>query len=152
MPHSFVKIALHIVYSTKGRRRWLSPEIRKELIPYTTTILNANRCTALAINGVEDHIHCLILLSKTLAVSKIVEEMKRSTSRWLKTKSPALSHFAWQGGYSAFSVSESMIPLVAAYIEKQEEHHRHRTLAEEIQLLLEKHKIPYEKRWLGETD
>ncbi len=109
MSQSIAKVAFHIVYSTKHRKPWLrSSGLRDELYAYKATILREKvDSPAIVINGVEDHIHVLCLLSRKVAIMKVIEEAKTETSKWLKKQSRETSDFSWQGGYGAFSVSES---------------------------------------------
>ena len=99
--------------------------LRDELYAYMSKILRDNVDTpALLINGVEDHVHALCVLSRKFAIMNVIQEAKTETTKWLKTKSRETANFAWQSGYGAFSVSESNIPQVKDYIANQEEHHK----------------------------
>ena len=102
----------------------------------------------MAINSVEDHIHILCLLSRKIAVMKLIEEIKTSTSKWIKTKGVAYRGFYWQGGYGAFSVSESKCGDVERYIRRQHEHHKRRTFQDEFRQLCAKHRIPIDERYV----
>ena len=150
MPQSLSKVLVHIVYSTKGRRPWLKDEqIRKELYAYKATILRDNVDTpALIINGVEDHVHMLCLLSRKFAIMSVIEEAKTETSKWLKKQSTDLSDFAWQGGYVVFSVSESNCEQVKRYIAEQEHHHRKMSFQDEFRLLCKRHGIEIDERYV----
>lgn len=150
MPQSLSKITVHLVFSTKDRTTWLkSPELRSELYAYTAVILRDEvDSPALLINGVGDHVHALVLLSRKFAVMKVVERAKTETSKWLKRQSPELEDFAWQAGYGAFSVSESNIPQVRRYIENQEAHHRKTTFQEEFRKLCERHGVDLDERYV----
>ena len=149
MPQSIAKVAIHIVFSTKHRTAWLQDnELRDELYAYMATILRNNVDTpAMLIGGVEDHIHALCLLSRKFAIMKVVEEMKTETSKWLKKQSSIPSDFAWQAGYGAFSVSESNLPQVKAYIREQPEHHRRLSFQEEFRELCKRHGIEVDERY-----
>lgn len=148
MAQSLAKIILHIVYTTKNREPVLSETVRDDLYAYTVGILNAIGCVKLAINGAADHVHALVIMSKTIALTQMIEDIKRGSSRWLKSQSPKLTHFSWQGGYGAFSVSESQVPKVVNYIKNQEEHHRNISFQDELRLLLKKHKIEFDENHL----
>ena len=149
MPQSIAKVPVHIVYSTKNRKPWLdSPELRDELYAYKATILKNNvDSPAIVIGGVEDHIHALCLLSRKFAIMKVIEEIKKETTKWLKKRDNRLSNFAWQNGYGIFGVSESNIPQVRSYIENQEEHHKRVTFKDEFRVLCEKHGIDLDERY-----
>ena len=148
MAQSLAKIVVHVVFGTKNREPMLSTTIRNDLYGYIVGILNSLNCVTLAVNGMEDHVHVLVGMSKTISLSKMMEEMKGGSSRWLNLRGETMKYFAWQAGYGAFSVSESQISKVADYIEKQEEHHRKTTFQDELILLLKKHKIEFDERYL----
>jgi REP element-mobilizing transposase RayT len=97
---------------------------------------------------VEDHIHILFALHRTVALSTLVEDAKKSSSKWLKTQAAGLSSFAWQGGYGAFSVSESNVADVKQYIALQAEHHRRVSFQDELRAFLAKHKLDFDERYL----
>jgi putative transposase len=149
MSQSIAKVAIHLVFSTKHRKPWLrTREMRDELFAYMATILKNNvDSPAIIINGVEDHIHALLLLSRKFAIMKVVQESKTETSKWLKKQSPELSDFTWQGEYGVFSVSESNIPQVKKYIQDQEEHHRRMTFQDEFRELCKRHGIELDERY-----
>jgi REP-associated tyrosine transposase len=148
MPQSLAKILIHIVFSTKHRVPLLKDyQIRSELHAYTIRVLRELESPSLAINSVEDHIHILCLLSRKIAVMKLIEEIKTSTSKWIKTKGAAYRKFYWQGGYGVFSVSESKRKEVVSYIQRQEDHHRRRTFQDEFRLLCAKHGIAIDERY-----
>src|SRR5436190_23671279 len=105
MPQSLARILIHLVYSTKNRERILRDDIRDELHRYTAGILKEWDSPAILINSIEDHIHILYSHSKNHSPSKIVEEVKVGSSKWMKTKGPAYANFHWQNGYGNFSVS-----------------------------------------------
>ena len=149
MPQSLAKVAFHIIFSTKHRRPWLKDEaIRKELYAYMATILKSLESPAIIINGVEDHVHILCLLSRNYAIKKIVEEVKTEPSKWIKTKGSQYKDFYWQAGYGVFSVSESKIEEVREYIKNQEEHHRRMTFQEEFRRICERHEIEIDERYV----
>jgi len=148
MPQSLAKVALHIIFSTKERQPSLTKNLRDELFPYTATVINNLGCPAIEVGGEKDHLHILCLLSRTITIASLVEEIKKPTSKWMKTKAATLRAFHWQGGYAAFSVSESAIEDVRRYIQTQEEHHRTMTFEEELRLFFEKHKVQYDERYV----
>ena len=148
MAQSLGKLLVHIVYSTKNRAPLLSATIRPKLYAYTVGILNTLDCVTLAINGTEDHVHALVSMSRNISVAKMVEDMKRGSSRWIKEQDENFRHFSWQNGYGAFSVSESQTAKVIEYIKIQEEHHRKIPFQEEFMQLLKKHGIEFDERYL----
>lgn len=148
MPQSLVSNLVHLVYSTKGRRPWI-PEIHREgLWAYQSGIFSQWESPALIIGGVEDHVHALFSLSKNFALKKVVEEVKKGSSKWMKTDGPRNGLFYWQGGYAAFSVSSSNVDKVRSYIANQAEHHQKMTFQEELRLLFERHGVEYDERYV----
>jgi REP element-mobilizing transposase RayT len=105
-------------------------------------------CPAEIINSVEDHAHVLFELSRTITMSEVVERVKKSSSKWIKTKGTRHTGFAWQAGYGAFAVSESNIPKVREYIERQREHHQKQTFQQEYVAFLKRHKVAFDERYL----
>ena len=148
MPQSLARIHIHLIFSTKNRERLLSDEIRSDLHAYMATILNNIRCSAVLINSVEDHVHALLELGRTVSVSDAVEEVKKHSSKWIKTQDPHLKNFAWQTGYGAFAVSESNVDAVLKYIADQQEHHRVRTFQDEYRAFLKKHSLDFDERYV----
>ena len=149
MSQSLAKVVVHLVYSTKHRTPWLQDKsVRTELYADMATILRDNvDSPALLINGVEDHLHALILLSRKFALMDVIKEAKTETSKWVKKRSKTLAHFSWQAGYGAFSVSESNIPQVKKYIQDQEEHHRRMTFQDEFRELCRRHNVVLDERY-----
>jgi REP element-mobilizing transposase RayT len=148
MAQSFASILVHLIYSTKNREPWLTPALNPELYAYQAAVLKEMGCPALVINDTADHVHTLFRLGRTVALCDVVEEVKKSSSRWLKTKGPALAGFAWQAGYGAFSLGESSVPAARRYIEGQKEHHRKRTFQDEFRAFLAKYRIEYDERYV----
>ncbi len=149
MSQSLSKIWTHLVFSTKERYPFLTDQtIRHELNSYLAKTLKANNCPTLIVNGVADHLHALFVLSKNHSIASIVWEIKRSSSKWLKTKDAALKKFYWQEGYGAFSVSQSHVEQVQKYILNQEIHHRKKTFKDEFRSFLKKYEIEYDERYV----
>ena len=139
MGQSLSKIYVHLVFGTKYRKPWITDDVRNELHSYITGIIKNMESPVLKINSVSDHIHILFLQSKNFALAKIVEDVKKSSSKWMKTK--GITDFTWQIGYGAFSVSSSKIEIVKKYIETQKEHHRKKTFIEEVDLFMKEYGI-----------
>ncbi|MEX2120688.1 MAG: IS200/IS605 family transposase [Pirellulales bacterium] len=148
MSQSLVKNLIHLVYSTKHHQRWIREADRDALHAYQAGILKEWESPALAIGGVEDHVHALFSLSKNHALKKIVEEVKKGSSKWMKTRGPRMAEFCWQAGYAAFSVSQSNLDEVKRYIETQQEHHRKLTFQDELRALLKRHGIEFDERYV----
>ena len=150
MPQSLAKVLVHIVYSTKGRRPWLKDEdIRRQLYAYKATILRDNvDSPALIIGGVEDHIHALCLPSRNFAITKVIEEAKTETTKWLQKQGLQYADFHWQSGYGIFSVSESNAEEVKRYIANQAEHHKQKSFQDEYRELCQRHGIEIDERYV----
>ena len=148
MANTFTSLHYHVVFSTKQREPWIRPETQSRLWQYLGGIARQNEMTPLEIGGVEDHLHLLLSLPATLAVSQALQQLKGGSSGWVKANLPGCRAFAWQDGYGAFTVSKSQVPGVSEYIRAQREHHRVKTFGEEYRALLKRHEIAYEERYL----
>ena len=127
MPQSLSSILIHLIFSTKNRESFLTPEIDSELYPYMASVFKAMKSPALIINGTTDHLHTLLTLSRVVTIADLVEEVKTETSKWIKTKGREFRNFYWQSSYGAFSIAQSQVPSVKRYVERQKEHHRYIT-------------------------
>ena len=145
---SYTCLRFHIVFSTKERRRWVAPDMLPRLIDYVAGMIKTLHGQAIEINGPEDHLHILTALPPALALADAMRDIKANSSNWIHEAFPELRGFAWQDGYAGFSVSRSGVDAVAAYIRNQQEHHKKMTFEEELKLLLEKHGIPYDPKYL----
>lgn len=148
MPQSLANVIVHLVFSTKDRCACLVPSNRPALHAYLATVARNTGCDCLRVGGVADHVHLGIRLSRTVTLAALVEELKTSSSKWLKTQSPELGGFAWQRGYGAFSVGPADLDALLAYVDNQEEHHRTRTFQDEYRVFLKKHGITYDERYV----
>jgi len=147
MPQSLSQIYIHLVFSTKNRQPFISELIAPDLYAYMATVFHDEcRSTAKLIGGVEDHIHALFNLSRTWCTADVVEAVKSSTSKWIKTQ--GVRQFSWQSGYGAFSVSRSNIEAVEHYIRSQREHHHRQDFKDEFRGLLKKHDVEYDERYI----
>lgn len=148
MPQSLSCIIIHVIFSTKDRAQVLDAEIRPSLHAYLATVARNADCECFRTGGVSDHVHLAVRLTRTLTIAKLVEELKTSSSKWLKTQSPSLTEFSWQRGYGAFSVSPANLDALLHYIDHQEEHHRKRTFQEEYRSFLTQYGIEYDERYV----
>lgn len=149
MPQSLARVLVHIVFSTKNRYPFLIDKtIRDEMHAYLGGTCNNLQCQVLAVGGVADHVHILCALSRVLSMATLVGELKRGSSKWIKTKGPMLAKFAWQNGYGAFSVSQFDMERVRRYIATQEEHHRRKTFQDEYRAVLEEYGIEIDERYI----
>jgi len=148
MSQSLARILVHLVFSTKDRAAVLSPGVRPELRAYFVGILSHLDCPCLEVGCVADHAHLLFVLHRTLSPADVVEEVKKASSKWLKTRGPAMRNFHWQNGYGAFSVSPSGEARVRTYILNQEEHHRRVTFQDEFRAFLCRHGVTFDERYV----
>ena len=148
MPQSPSKLYVHLVFSTKHREPLLPAPLQAEMHAYLATVLTNSDSPAIKVGGTSDHVHALFRLSKNSSLAAIVEEIKTSSSKWIKTQGRALAAFHWQSGYGGFSVSPADVEGVAKYIAQQETHHRTVSFQEEYRKLLESHGIEYDEGYV----
>jgi putative transposase len=148
MPQSLSFLLVHLVFSTKDRAPLLCASVRPALHAYLATVARGVDCECYRVGGVADHVHLAVRVSRTATTAKLVEELKTSSSKWLKTQSTALGSFSWQRGYGAFSVGPSDLDALRHYIDAQEEHHRTRTFQDEYRAFLMKYGIEYDERYV----
>ena len=149
MPQSLAHLGLHIVFSTKGRKRWLqAPVLRGHLNAYVAGVLRGHKCPAVIVGGTDDHLHFLCQLSRTLTVADLVKITKRAATLWVREQGREYGGFQWQGGYGAFSVSASNMDRVRTYIANQEAHHQKMGFQDEFRRLLGRHKIEYDEEYV----
>jgi REP element-mobilizing transposase RayT len=146
MSQSLANILIHAIWSTKERRPLISDDVRAELHGYMAGILKNLESTALSINSVSDHVHILCQLSKNLAACKMLEEVKKSSSKWMKEQS--VPQFTWQSGYGVFSVSQSNVDAVRKYIESQAEHHKKRDFKAEFREVCKRYNVAIDERYV----
>ena len=157
MPQSLVKNYMHIVFSTKYREHLIHPPEEDELHAYLGGICKRMECHPIKIGGYTDHVHILCMLSKKIALMKLLEEVKSHSSKWFKTKADYLQNFYWQDarlndavgqGYGAFSVNPSEIDRVISYIAHQKEHHATITFQDEYRAILKRYGMEYDERYV----
>ena len=148
LAQSLSKVLLHIVFSTKNRQRWINRDLQPKLHAYLAGACRKLGGHAYCIGGTEDHVHIACSLPRTLSISKLLEEIKKSSSAWIKKQDPGCHDFAWQAGYGAFSLGESQLEALLRYIHNQPEHHRKRSFKEEFIDFLDKYRIEYDTRYL----
>lgn len=150
MSQSLSRLHIHLVFSTKGRAACLHDDFRDAMHGYMATVLNNAGCPVALVNSVEDHVHILFELGRTVALSDAVKSVKTASSAWVKTKDTRLAEFAWQSGFGAFSVSESNTEAVRHYITTQREHHMRVSFQDEYRALLVKNGTAFDERFLCE--
>lgn len=148
MSQSLADIILHVVFSTKERLPLIKIEIQEELYRYISEVCSNLSCPIISINGIEDHVHILLHLGRTIAISNLISEIKSSSSRWIKSKSHHFRDFNWQRGYGAFSVSRMNIENAKRYLASQKEHHKKISFKDEFLSMLKRAQIQYDEKYL----
>ncbi len=148
MPQSLSSILVHLIFSTKNREPFITPQIESELHPYMAKIFRALKSPSLTIDGTSDHLHILFSLSRVIAIADLVEEVKTESSKWIKTKGPELRNFHWQKGYGAFSIGQSQVSALRRYIARQKIHHQRVTFQNEYRKFLKSYGIDYDERYV----
>ncbi len=132
------------MFSTKGRQRLIVPALREQLWPYLGGIARQNDIKALAVGGIEDHVHIVLSLPSRMEIAKALQLIKSGSSKWIHDTFSNQRGFAWQEGYGAFSIGISQLDATIAYVNSQPEHHHNKTFEEEFLAILERHGIPYD--------
>ena len=148
MSQSLSKLYIHLIFHTKNNESFIDTDIESELYAYLGGLLKDIKCVPIKINGIENHIHILCIMSKNISLAGLTEDIKRNSSRWIKTKGDKYKNFAWQGGYGGFSVSQSKADVVKHYIENQKEHHKTLSFKEEYIRFLKEYDIDFNEDYL----
>ena len=148
MAHSYISCYIHYVFSTKYRMKIITPKMEARLWPYMCGIARNHSMKALAIGGIEDHIHMLVSLPSTISIAKAIQKIKGISSKWVHETFPDLHDFNWQEGYGAFSVGMRNIDKTVAYIENQKNHHNKKTFKEEFCVFLNAHEMEYDENFI----
>ncbi len=148
MAQSLSKILLHVVFSTKDRQGLITKDVIKDLHAYLAGACRAYGSEAYRVGGTEDHVHIACSLPRTLTVSRLLEQIKKSSSVWIKDKTPGCRDFAWQAGYGAFSLGQSQLSSLMHYIDHQQEHHSKASFREEYLEILKRYGITYDEKHL----
>jgi putative transposase len=149
MSQSLALNLMHLIFATRERRPVLDPLWREDLYAIQVNILQQLDCPVLAIGGTDDHVHLIFMLSPTQKLADAVRHVKATSARWIQENQLVRDmRFEWQGGYAAFSVSQSNVERVKEYIQRQEEHHRRISFQDELRAILDKHELPYDERYL----
>ncbi|KAA9331797.1 IS200/IS605 family transposase [Adhaeribacter soli] len=136
---SFVKIWVHVVFSTKNREPWLRKEIRPIVFKHIAENCREKEIFLQAINGYVEHIHCLISLGKDQNISKVVQLVKGESAHWMNKETLLPEKFSWQDDYFAVSIGESQLETVVKYIKNQEVHHARKSFEEEVNAFMQKY-------------
>ena len=150
MSGTFTNLLNHIVFSTKNRENRITDKFAEELYAYIGGIIRDEGGHLLAAGGTQNHLHLLVVMPTSIALSDLLRKIKGNSSSWINENNKMSRKFAWQAGYGAFSVSESSKGEVTRYISNQQEHHKKLTFKEEFLRFLDKNNIEYDKRYLWE--
>ncbi len=148
MSQPLSKVYVHITFSTKYRQPLIDDAIKPELFAYLGGVCQALECHPVQVGGYHDHVHILCILSKKVALMDLLEEVKKRSSKWIKTKGLAYKNFYWQDGYGAFSVNPAQIEVVVNYIKNQAVHHQKRDFQREFRAFLHKYRVEFDERYV----
>jgi putative transposase len=148
VPGTYSQLLLHIVTSTKGRKPWISAAVAERLYPYIGGIVRAEMGVLYEIGGVEDHVHMYLRWRPDGRVSDLMRTVKAGSSKWIHDTFPELAGFAWQEGYSAFSVSKSQEDALKRYIKEQAEHHKTEDFKSELLRTLRAHGVEFDETYV----
>ncbi len=148
MSQSLSKVYVHITFSTKNRQNLIDDSIKSKLFEYIGGIAKGLECYPMQIGGHKNHIHALCQLSKKITQIKLLEELKKQSSKWIKTKGAEYINFYWQDGYGIFSVNPAEVEVVVNYIRNQEIHHQRKSFKDEFRAFLKKYAVDYDERYV----
>lgn len=148
MSQSLSKVYIHITFSTKDRQYLIDKNIKESLFQYLGGVCKGLQCNPVQVGGFTDHVHILCLLSRKIAQMDLLEELKKQSSKWIKTQGNQYSNFYWQDGYGVFSVNPTQVNIVVDYIKNQEEHHKTISFQDELRAFLKKYKVEYDERYV----
>ena len=148
MPQSLSKVYTHIIFSTKHRHNLIDEAIEPALYNYLGGVCKALECNPIQVGGYRNHVHILCLLSRKVTQVNLLEEVKKRSSKWIKTKGSTYSDFYWQDGYGIFSINPSEVERVVTYIRNQKEHHKEMTFKQEFRKFLNAYHVDYDERYV----
>lgn len=148
MAQTLTRLLVHIVYSTKNRNELILPAVEADLHRYIGGICRNLESPALGIGGTLDHVHLLVGLSKSTALSQLVMVIKKESSKWIKTKDASLRRFGWQDGYGAFTIGQSQVDPLLRYFRRQKEHHKKISFQDEFRALVLKYEVEFDERYV----
>lgn len=148
MPQSLVRLVTHIIFSTKHRENFIDEAVEPSLYAYLGSMCKVMDCVPVKIGGYTNHVHVLCLLTRKFALMDVLEEIKKRSSKWVKTQGEQYESFYWQDGYGAFSVNPMQMDKVIAYIENQHEHHKKQIFQDEFRGFLKRYKVDYDERYV----
>lgn len=146
MLQSLSKVYVHIVFSTKHRHDFIDEAIEEELFTYLGGACREQGYKPVRVGGYRNHVHILCTLSRTITQAKLLEEIKKESSKWMKEQGEAYENFYWQDDYGIFSVNPRQIDIVERYIINQKEHHERQGFKDEFRRFLKRYKVPYDEK------
>jgi len=150
MAETYTQLNIHAVFAVKGRENLLSDNLRKELFPYISGILKKNGAFPLAVGGWKDHVHVFFELPPDVSISKMMQIVKSSSSKWINEENKTIGTFAWQRGYGAFSHARSQRDTIIRYIFNQEDHHKSKPFRKEYLEMLIRNDVVFDERYVFE--
>ncbi len=149
---TYTSLTYHIIFSTKYRKPRIDDAWKDDLYSYIGGIIRSEKGQLLEIGGIPDHIHILAGFHPTVAVSDMLQHIKGGSSKWINNEKKSRERFEWQAGYGAFTVSQSQVPTVRQYVQRQDEHHQKRSFKDEFLAILKRHNIDYDLKYVFETE
>ncbi|QSW91449.1 IS200/IS605 family transposase [Flavobacterium endoglycinae] len=150
MANTYHQVYLQIVFAVKYRNAVIDEKWRPKLLSVIGHLINETGCKTIIVNGVEDHVHCLLALKPTITISELMKAVKAKSSKFVNENQLTKSKFSWQEGYGVFSYSQSQIESVYKYIQNQKEHHKKQSFNAEYLNFLNKFKVHYEEKYIFE--
>jgi putative transposase len=148
MPQSLSKMYAHAIFSTKGRLPFMHQSLREELYKVLGGAINNLGCRSMIVGGIEDHVHLLFVLSRTVSIAETMGIIKQTSSSWVNEQRKTSTAFAWQAGYAIFSVSQSSVNAVRKYIRNQAKHHEKQSFQDELREWLVKYEEEFDERYV----
>lgn len=148
MANTYHQVYIQTIFAVKYRDAVIRKEWRQSLFAVIGSLINETGCKTIIVNGIEDHVHCLLGLRPVVSISELMKTVKAKSSKYINDHHLTPCRFEWQEGYAVFSYGHSQIDKVFKYIANQEAHHRNQTFKEEYLTSLEKYQIPYDERYI----
>lgn len=150
MANTYHQVYIQAVFAVKYREAVVDKSWRSEFLGVIGNLINETGCKTMIVNGVEDHVHCLLGLKPTVSISELMKSIKAKSSKYVNEQGFTDERFEWQEGYGVFSYSHSQVDSVYQYIANQEEHHKKQSFREEYLAFLDKFEVPYDERYIFE--
>jgi putative transposase len=150
MANTYHQIYLQFIFAVKYREAVIHETCRPTIFGVIGNLINETGCKTIIVNGVEDHVHCLLGLKPVVSIAELMKKVKAKSSKYINGRKLTNVRFEWQEGYGVFSYSHSQIEDIYQYIAIQEEHHKKQTFREEYLRFLEEFKVSYDERYIFE--